>query len=211
MPTSRLGGGLRTTSAATAALAAGTCYTCFLLARRYREQLLQLLAPPLRLLDALVAAATTGRPTRQWPELGVEVRRSRIPDSGDGLFAARDFDAGELLGEYRGRVLSLLQATRLQDRDYLMGGFGINAHVDARFALDAPGRYVNDHFDKARLNAHFEKDRVRKRARLVASRPIRRGEEVYASYGEGYWRARGIDPDTGERLRRGQAGASSSS
>ena len=206
---SRIGGGLRTTTtAATAAIAAGCCYGCLLLARRYREALFQLLAPPLRLLDAVVAAATTGSSAkRSWPELGVEVRKSRIPNSGDGLFAARDFAAGELLGEYRGRVLSLLQATRLQDRDYLMGGFGINAHVDARFALDATGRYVNDHFEKARLNAHFEKDKVRKRARLVASRPIRRGEEVYASYGEGYWRARGIDPDTGEKL---PGGASSS-
>ena len=90
------------------------------------------MAPPLRLLGSAVAAATGGgAPTRRWPALGVEVRRSRIPNSGDGLFAARDFAAGELLGEYRGRVLSLLQATRLQDRDYLMGGFGINAHVDA--------------------------------------------------------------------------------
>ena len=36
-----------------------------------------------------------------------------------------------------------------------------------------------------------------KRAALVATRAIRRGEEIYASYGEGYWRARGIDPATG--------------
>lgn len=142
----------------------------------------------------------TSKPKRYWPDLGVEVRTSRIPDSGDGLFAAREFAVGDTLGEYRGRVLSLLQATRLEDRDYLMGGFGINAHVDARFAVDAPGRYVNDHFDKKMLNAAFEKDKARKRAVLVATRRIVRGEEIYASYGESYWRSRGIDPDSGRPL-----------
>ena len=60
---------------------------------------------------------------RRWPH-GVEVRQSGIPNSGDGLFASRNFAAGEALGEYRGRVLSLLQALKLEDRDYLMGGFG---------------------------------------------------------------------------------------
>jgi len=34
----------------------------------------------------------------------------------------------------------------------------------------------------------------------MATRRIQRGEEVYVSYGETYWRARGVDPDTGARL-----------
>ena len=137
---------------------------------------------------------------RRFESQGVEVRPSHIPDSGHGLFASRDFRVGDVLGEYRGRVLSLLQAHRLEDRDYLMGGFGINAHVDARFALDAPARYVNDHFDKSQLNAEFHKDKSKKRALLVATRAIKRGEEIYASYGESYWTSRGIDPATGKPL-----------
>ena len=120
-------------------------------------------------------------------------------------------EAGTVLGEYRGRVLSLLQATRLKDRDYLMGGFGLNAHVDARFALTAPGRYVNDNFDTAALNAEFHKDRETRTATLVATRDIRRGEEIYASYGESYWRARGIDPITGTALAAEPEAASAAS
>ena len=65
-------------------------------------------------------------PKRSWSH-GVEVRTSLISGGGDGLFASRDFEAGEVLGEYYGRVLSLLQATKLVDRDYLMGGFGCAA------------------------------------------------------------------------------------
>ena len=52
------------------------------------------------------------------------MRRSLIPNAGDGLFASRNFAKGEELGVYRGRVLSLLQAHKLENRDYLMGGFG---------------------------------------------------------------------------------------
>lgn len=135
-------------------------------------------------------------PSRRWPQ-GVEARRSCIPNAGDGLYATRHFAEGEVLGEYYGRVLTLYQATRLENRDYLMGGFGINAHVDARFALGSAARYVNDHFEPMKRNAHFVKDKRAKRATLVASRPIARGEEVYASYGESYWRARGIEYRTG--------------
>lgn len=61
---------------------------------------------------------------RRFPEQGLEVRPSLIPGGGDGLFAARAFAAGAVLGEYRGRVLSLHQAVLLENRDYLMGGFG---------------------------------------------------------------------------------------
>ena len=152
---------------------------------------------------AVVAAYLLQRrrrqPKRRWVH-GVEVRPSLIPGGGDGLFATRDFASGEVLGEYYGRVLSLLQAHQLEDRDYLMGGFGLNAHLDAKFSVTAPGRYVNDHFDQSRLNARFDKDKKRRRATVVAIRRIRRGEEVYVSYGETYWRARGIDPSTGKRL-----------
>merc|ERR1719382_1390671 len=74
-------------------------------------------------------------PRREWPN-GVEVRPSCIAGAGDGLFVNRRFEAGmrcycyyaesphswrvvlagEVLGEYRGRVLSLHQAMCLENR-----------------------------------------------------------------------------------------------
>lgn len=58
----------------------------------------------------------------------VEVRASLIPGAGSGLFAKRQFAVGEVICEYRGKVLSFVQAIRLPKckRDYLMGGFGLN-------------------------------------------------------------------------------------
>lgn len=85
----------------------------------------------------------------------------------------------------------------------------INAHVDAKFSLNAPGRYANDHFDKTRINARFDKNKPQRRAKLIATRHIQRGEEIYVSYGETYWRARNIDPETGARLKRDDSAAGS--
>ena len=67
-------------------------------------------------------------------------------------------------------------------------------HVDARFAMDSPARYVNDNFDTSALNARFDKLKDQRRALLVATHPIKAGEEVYAAYGEAYWRARSTQP-----------------
>lgn len=130
----------------------------------------------------------------------VAVAPSLIPGAGEGLFARRAFSAGQVLGHYRGKRLSLAQAMKLEDRDYLMGGFGVNAHVDAREAYAMPGRYVNDNFDASKLNAEFRKNKASRSAALTAIKPIAAGEEIYAAYGSSYWRARGVDPKTGTSL-----------
>ena len=72
-----------------------------------------------------------------------------------------------------------------------------NVHVDA---ADYPGylaRYVNDNLDDdgARRNARFVKDPERRLARLRTIRPVAPGEELYAEYGEGYWRRHRSDAE----------------
>ena len=51
-------------------------------------------------------------------------------------------------------------------------------------------RYINDHADCSKINAEFVKDKKNRRANVTALRSIEPGEEIYASYGEGYWRLR---------------------
>lgn len=125
-------------------------------------------------------------------ERGLDVRPSAIRGAGLGLFATRAFADGEYICEYRGRVLTLAQVLRMsvEERSYVMG-FGVNAHVDGRPDKNMLGRYINDNGNPRRHNVTFVKDRVAKRAAVHATRPIAAGEELYASYGEGYWRARG--------------------
>ena len=125
----------------------------------------------------------------------LRVAPSTIKCAGEGLFATQAIAADETIGFYRGEVLTLREALQLKDRDYLMGGFGPNAHVDARDAFAMPGRYVNDSFDASRLNARFDKSKATRSARVVALRDIGEGEEIFASYGRSYWTARGFDVD----------------
>ena len=125
----------------------------------------------------------------------LRVAPSTIKGAGEGLFATQTIAADETIGFYRGEVLTLREAVALKDRDYLMGGFGPNAHVDASKAFAMPGRYVNDSFDASRLNARFDKSRKTRSARVVALRDIEEGEEIFASYGRSYWTARGFDVD----------------
>ena len=125
----------------------------------------------------------------------LRVAPSTIKGAGEGLFTTERIAADETIGFYRGEVLTLREALQLKDRDYLMGGFGPNAHVDARNAFAMPGRYVNDAFDASRLNARFDKSRKTRSARVVALRDIEEGEEIFASYGRSYWTARGVDVD----------------
>ena len=123
----------------------------------------------------------------------LRVAPSTINGAGEGLFATERIPANETIGFYRGEVLTLREALQLKDRDYLMGGFGPNAHVDASKAFAMPGRYVNDSFDASRLNARFDKSKATRSARVVALRDIGEGEEIFASYGRSYWSARGFD------------------
>ena len=74
----------------------------------------------------------------------LRVAPSTIKGAGEGLFATQAIAAHETIGFYRGEVLTLREALQLKDRDYLMGGFGPNAHVDASKAFAMPGRYVGD-------------------------------------------------------------------
>ena len=129
----------------------------------------------------------------------VEVRPSFIAAAGQGLFAAAAIPCGALICVYSGRVLSLRQAMALTvvERDYVMGGFGLNTHVDASGDAHSGvyARYINDNWNVpggGEANVEFIKLRRQKKALVVARRAIAAGEELYARYGEGYWAARGF-------------------
>ena len=47
-------------------------------------------------------------------------------------------------------------------------------------------------------NVRFVKDPARRSATVMATRDLRAGEELYAEYGDGYWRRRG-STETGRR------------
>ena len=78
----------------------------------------------------------------------------------------------------------------VSDRDYVMGGFGLNVHVDVSKHKNVLARYINDNFDKSKLNARFAKIERDACAIVYTTRRLETGEEIYVGYGESYWRAR---------------------
>lgn len=128
------------------------------------------------------------------------MRVSTIPEAGNGLFATRDFENGQLVCEYTGKVLTFMQALKCEDKTYMMGGFGLNVHLDAKDCPDSMGRYINDPRNPALENVRFEKRKDLKKAFVYATRYIKvcsvtsssvipqGGEELFVSYGESYWR-----------------------
>jgi len=124
---------------------------------------------------------------------GLEVRESLIPGAGRGLFVTRPFFEGELVCVYSGTPVPLTSLLRGEvNTDYVMGGFGVYS-IDASDHLEVLARYVNDNLEQECRNAKFVKLKQERRALVLATRNLAPGEEIYAAYGEGYWRTRSTE------------------
>jgi hypothetical protein len=103
---------------------------------------------------------------------GVEIRRSNIPQAGNGLFATRRFEAGDPITIYEGQLITHKQAQELT-RQRLHTH--VRSHIAHRWDLDGSrladgtpitepleqmrglggGAFIN-HIDEARVNATFD-------------------------------------------------------
>ncbi|KAH0472019.1 MAG: hypothetical protein KVP17_005218 [Porospora cf. gigantea B] len=121
---------------------------------------------------------------------GLEVRQSTLPGAGLGLFTTRLYQDTDHICTYSGTVLSLRQFLLTTDKRYVMGGFGLNHHVDAKDHPEVLARYINDNRPDLR-NCRMMKDVNLKQAKVIAIQEIPPGTELFASYGQRYWRATG--------------------
>lgn len=128
---------------------------------------------------------------------GIEVRDSRIPHAGNGLFATRKHAQGDVICAYTGTIYASKVAWKLADKSYLMK-LGDGKYVDALHSLDVAARYINDCRGKlGGYNVTFEKRPEEDRALVVAMRDIANGEELFVNYGRFYWIAYNLShPDS---------------
>jgi len=122
------------------------------------------------------------------------VRASQLPFAGQGLWAAKDFRRREIICKYEGEQVTWKECQR---RNMAQVGYGsyylyINERkcVDAQHTPWAIGRYANDaaglnRIKKLRNNARYEI--IKGDPYIMASRNIRKGEEIFVSYGKSYW------------------------
>lgn len=126
--------------------------------------------------------------------LNLRIKKSGIPGAGNGLFTTIDRRKGDTVAEYTGKVVP---ASKFLDDKYKSAyGYQVdkNTVIDAKSTQSALGRYANDCRSRARgcktNNAKFAKHKRRGKwsVRLKAKRNIKKGEEVFVSYGRSYWR-----------------------
>jgi hypothetical protein len=65
-----------------------------------------------------------------------------------------------------------MEAMRTEDKSYMMGGFGLNVHLDAADCPDSMGRYINDPRNEGFINVRFVKLKTEQKALIIALRDI---------------------------------------
>lgn len=126
---------------------------------------------------------------------GLLVKASTVPAAGQGLFVTRNFPKNTLLCVYRGTAVSLAEAMRRSNAgehgDYVMGGFGANLRIDAGPHPEVLARYINDDLsEKPRHNVKFVKLKTYRCALVITLKGVEAGDELFAFYGQGYWKKR---------------------
>lgn len=120
----------------------------------------------------------------------LEVGPSQLPFANRGLFTRSAIPKDATIVEYTGRISSWADCNQMGgDNNYLY--YIDEEHViDASREDDSLGRYANDAHGLKRVrgllnNARFVEEGYR--VYIVATRDIRKGEEIFVSYGKEYW------------------------
>ena len=146
------------------------------------------------LLPAIALAAVVALPAGQSPDgRDLEIRPSRIPHAGNGVFAKASIPKGAYLGAYTGEFITdeeYLRRAAANQWQYMMGLLdcakpatggittidGIHGNVFTRMNY-APPEFQNVKFEKI-CEAPF--------VRIVALRDIAVGDELWVDYGPRY-------------------------
>jgi hypothetical protein len=116
---------------------------------------------------------------------GVEIKESGLPNANKGLFATRAFRRGDRVATYGGERISCEEADRRYGVDGLCE-YGLTVFPN-RWVLDAIdlrgyGSMANDARGARPANIRFTQQ-----GEVRATRGIRPGDELFASYGSQYW------------------------
>ena len=137
---------------------------------------------------------------------GVMVRPSTIPNAGNGLFADIDFAKNGLITEYEGEEEADADAKRKHYRDITHhitrhDGRLIHGLKDPTQAIGRGGAsFANDPKEAGRYNAKYfwrpdpATSGTTNKVFLKATKDIRKGDEIFVSYGTSYWRRQNTDP-----------------
>lgn len=118
----------------------------------------------------------------------VDIKKSKIPRAGNGLYAKKDFTKGDFICWYMGFLIEEdMVDNGYYDSDYLLKLRGKDMYICAEDKKSCYGRYINDGLSKYKSNCEFETYDDVLSSGIKAKRKIKRGDELYISYGPEYW------------------------
>ena len=118
----------------------------------------------------------------------VHIKTSKITNAGDGLFTLKKINEGDFICWYIGcYVDKAMVINGYYDSDYLFTCRGGKLVIDAADPLSCFGRYANDSLSKRKTNCKFVTYENSFAAALIATKNIRKGAEVYVTYGSVFW------------------------
>jgi hypothetical protein len=120
----------------------------------------------------------------------VSINPSMIPGSGLGLFADEHIRKGDLIVPVAGEKYNSESEVVPENNFYLLdSGDGSDDYIE----VEGPARYANDASGPVRLPGMINNSLFRLldngQMWLEATRTIRPGQEIFASYGRAYWAA----------------------
>ncbi len=121
------------------------------------------------------------------------ISKSGIKHAGSGVFTNDYIFEDTIVGEYNGELIESFEPNtsdyyyELVEPDKEKGIIGVG--IDAfKFPRDYMGMVNDASFEKVlKNNCEFQADIENKKVYIVAIRDIEPGEELFVSYGEGYW------------------------
>jgi SET domain-containing protein len=138
-------------------------------------------------------------------ETQLEIKRSKLPFAGKGLFTRKRIRKGERIVEYKGKITTWKEA-RDQDEDNRYIFYVKRNHViDAKPYRSAKARYANDARGLTRIkgltnNAQYVEDGLK--VYIEAKKDIPAGAEIFVDYGREYWDTIKDNLDKGRPRRR---------
>jgi len=118
----------------------------------------------------------------------VDIKKSKIPRAGNGLYAANDFVRGDFICWYMGfLIVKNMVENNYYDSDYLLKLPNKDLYICAEDEKSCYGRYINDGLSKYASNCRFETYTDIYSAGIKATKKIKKGDELFISYGYEYW------------------------
>jgi SET domain-containing protein len=119
----------------------------------------------------------------------LQVKKSKLPKAGKGLFTTKPLKKGTRIAEYRGRITTWKKAKAEEGDNAYIFYVNRNHVIDAKPSR-AKARYANDARGLQRIkgltnNSEYIEDGVK--VYIEAKKNIPAGSEILVGYGKEYW------------------------